>query len=159
MDMERPYRELRASASEPVPSYADLYENSPMYRIRLAKNGVPAEITVRMAADFGFTQKVLRKALNLKSFSTAQKTADKARLPVAEGERALGLARLVGQVEAMVQETGDPTDFNAATWLSGWLQEPLPALGGEKAIDFLDTMEGQALVSRILIRIQSGTFA
>jgi uncharacterized protein (DUF2384 family) len=69
------------------------------------------------------------------------------------------LAHLVEQVEAMVVEAGDPTNFDATAWLSQWLREPLPAVGGGRPIDLLDTTEGQALVSRMLSQIQSGAFA
>ena len=59
----------------------------------------------------------------------------------------------------MVKESGDPEGFNAAEWLSRWLREPLPALGGQMPIKLLDTMAGQALVSQALSRIQSGAYA
>ena len=74
-------------------------------------------------------------------------------------ERVVGLARLVGQVEAMVQEGGDSAGFDAALWLAQWLREPVAALGGERPIDLLDTMEGQALVSATLARMESGAYA
>ena len=74
-------------------------------------------------------------------------------------ERVVGLVKLVGQIEAMVEESGDPEGFDAPEWLSRWLREPLPALGGDRPINLLDTMEGQALVSRALAQMQSGAFA
>ena len=43
--------------------------------------------------------------------------------------------------------------------MSHWLNGPLPALGGARPIDLMDTMEGQALVSATLARIQSGAYA
>ena len=67
--------------------------------------------------------------------------------------------KLVGQLEAMVEESGDPDSFDAPGWLSRWLREPLPALGGDKPINLLDTMEGQALISRALAQMQSGAYA
>jgi uncharacterized protein (DUF2384 family) len=66
---------------------------------------------------------------------------------------------LVGQLEMIVAESGNPEGFDASEWISNWLSEPLPALGGEKPINFLDTMEGQDLVSDALARIQSGAYA
>jgi len=66
---------------------------------------------------------------------------------------------MVGQIEAMVEASGYPAGFDAAEWLSHWLREPLPALGGDKPINLLDTMEGQALVSRVLAQMQSGAYA
>ena len=50
-----------------------------------------------------------------------------------ESERILGIAKLIGQIEAM---TLDAEDFDASAWLSQWIDEPLPAFGGKKPIDF-----------------------
>ena len=69
------------------------------------------------------------------------------------------MARLVGQVQAMVNESGDPTAFNAAEWVARWLEDPLAALGGQRPAELIDTAEGQAIVSNLLARIQSGAFA
>lgn len=66
---------------------------------------------------------------------------------------------LIGHLEAMVQESGDPNGFDPAAWMARWLNEPLPALGGARPIDLMDTMEGQALVSTVLAQLQSGAYA
>ncbi|WP_309228748.1 MbcA/ParS/Xre antitoxin family protein [Roseomonas sp. KE2513] len=67
--------------------------------------------------------------------------------------------RLLHQVQAMVRESGDPVGFDAAAWLSRWLSAPLPALGGARPIDLLNTAEGEAQVSNILARMQSGAYS
>ena len=82
-----------------------------------------------------------------------------AKLSPAESERVIGFARLVGQVEAMIEEAGDPAGFDARAWLSRWLTEPLPALGNGRPIDFMNTMEGQSLVSQKLAQVASGAYA
>ncbi|MFN3458076.1 MAG: antitoxin Xre/MbcA/ParS toxin-binding domain-containing protein [Novosphingobium sp.] len=69
------------------------------------------------------------------------------------------MTALIGQVEAIVAESGDPKGFDAPEWLSRWLREPLPALGGTPPVALLDTMEGQAMVAEALARIQSGAYA
>ncbi|KQP35911.1 hypothetical protein ASF44_19590 [Pseudorhodoferax sp. Leaf274] len=76
-----------------------------------------------------------------------------------DSERALGMARLVGQVQAMVEESGDPEGFDAAQWLAQWMEEPLPSLGGARPSELMDTSEGQAMVSNALARMQSGAYA
>lgn len=67
-------------------------------------------------------------------------------------------ARLLGQVETMVSESGDPDGFDAAAWLSRWLNEPLPAFGGRCPAVFLETTEGQELVAVTLSCMQSGAY-
>ena len=80
-------------------------------------------------------------------------------LPGDGSVRAIGVARLVGQVEAMVLESGDPAGFDAAAWVARWLTEPLPAFGGVRPAELMDTIEGQALVSSALAKTQSGAYA
>ena len=80
-------------------------------------------------------------------------------LSLGESERVIGLAKLVGQLEAMIQEFGNPEGFDAAEWMSRWLNDPVPALNGARPIDLMDTMEGQALVSATLAQLQSGAYA
>jgi hypothetical protein len=75
-----------------------------------------------------------------------------------EGARVAGFARLVGQVEAMVLESGDPAGFDAAGWVARWLMEPLPAFGGVRPAGFMDTSERQAVVSLTLAKMQSGAY-
>ena len=64
--------------------------------------------------------------------------------------------RLLEQVGGMVRQSGEPAGFDAAAWLSPWLSEPLPALSGARPTGFLNTAEGEAQVSTILARTQSG---
>ena len=140
-------------------AYLDLYRANPMDRVETIKSGVSARLTKRFATEFGCEQKVMFDALNLKTATVNKKAAANQDLSVDDSERVLGLAKLVGQVEAMVQDSGDPDGFDAREWLSTWLREPLPALGGVRPISLLDTIEGQTLVSRTLSQIQSATFA
>ena len=69
------------------------------------------------------------------------------------------MALLVGQVREMVAESGDPAGFDAALWLARWLQRPLPALGGRRPAEFMDTADGQSLVSTMVARMQTGAYA
>lgn len=70
----------------------------------------------------------------------------------------LGQAALLDQVRRMVQASGRPAGFDAGAWLKSWLAQPLPALGGALPAEWLDTPEGQAIVSSILARMQTGAY-
>ena len=59
----------------------------------------------------------------------------------------------------MVAQSGDPAGFDPDRWVGEWLERPLPALGGAAPGEFMDTMEGQYLVSRLLAQSQSGAYA
>ena len=76
-----------------------------------------------------------------------------------ESERIIGFAKLVGQLEPMIQDSGDPTNFDARAWVARWLVEPLPAFGGARPVELMGTMEGQGLVSVVLAKAQSGAYA
>lgn len=153
--------ERRKPSGQGVPpfAYKALYRASPVDRIGFIKRGVAARDLKRFIAAMHVDQKVMFDALNLKTATVNKKAASNQALSVEDSERILGLAKLVGQLEDMVEESGDAGGFNAPEWLSSWLRQPLPALGGVNPIDLLDTMEGQALVSRTLAQIQSGAFA
>lgn len=139
--------------------YVDIYRAAPAERIGIIKEGVPAREAKRMFADFSVDKRVLLEALNLSTATVNRKAARDELLSSDESERVVGMAKLIGQLQAIVEESGNPDGFDAPEWLSRWLSEPLPALGGAKPIDLLDTMEGQALVSKALGQIQSGAYA
>lgn len=72
-----------------------------------------------------------------------------------------GIAKLINQVEVMLAESSDPVTaagFNVDKWLANWMNQPMPSLGGRRPIEYMDTIEGQDQVSRLLARMQSGTF-
>jgi uncharacterized protein (DUF2384 family) len=76
-----------------------------------------------------------------------------------ENARVMAFETLVRQLEEIIQESGDPTGFDARAWMARWLTEPLPAFGGARPADLIDTMKGQGLVSSALARLQSGAYA
>jgi putative toxin-antitoxin system antitoxin component (TIGR02293 family) len=76
-----------------------------------------------------------------------------------ESERVLALARLIGQAQNIVEESGRAQEFDAALWIAGWLNRPLPALDGRTPEEFVDTAEGQQLMSDLLAQQQPGAYA
>ena len=143
----------------PEPSYLDIYRASPLERITMIKHGVGAAEAKRIFTDLGIGQGAALKALKLSAATVNKKSKQGQTLSPDESERVIGIARLVGQLQAMIQESGDPEGFDATGWLSRWLSEPLPAFGGERPVDLMDTMEGQTLVSMALAQLQSGAYA
>ncbi|QYF88215.1 DUF2384 domain-containing protein [Brevundimonas sp. PAMC22021] len=139
--------------------YGLIYRSTPLDRIRLAKRGVSARDAKSLLSALAIPSGALHEALHL-SVSTLNRRAKTAeRLPVDESERVLGLARLIGQVEVMVAESGDADGFDVRDWTARWLTAPAGALGGLRPMDLMDTMEGQAMVSDTLARMQSGAYA
>jgi len=149
---------MSSALSTPLP-YVELFRASPTDRIRLIKGGVPATKAKRMISDLHLDQRVMLTALNLSTATINRKASRDEALSLDEGERVIGVARLIGQLQDMIEESGDPGGFDAPEWLATWLREPLPALGQARPIDLLDTMEGQRMVSTALAQIQSGAYA
>jgi putative toxin-antitoxin system antitoxin component (TIGR02293 family) len=144
----------------PTPlSYLAVYRASPLERISMIKRGVRATDAKHVIADLSIAQGTALKALNLSQATVNKKAKQGQTLSPDESERVIGLARLVGQLEAIVQESGNAQGFDATAWMSRWLNEPLAALGGVRPIDLMDTMEGQSVVSIALAQMQSGAYA
>src|SRR5262247_584862 len=88
----------------------------------------------------------------------ARKRASDAPLEESASEKVIGLAALIGQVEALVAEQGAPAGFDAARWFREWMKQPVPALGGRRPVELLDTREGQQIVSGLLDAIRAGAY-
>lgn len=144
---------------QPDLSFANIYRVEPIDRIKLIRAGVPARYVNVISDSMGITKDALFKFLNLPKSTMDKKSVANQMLPIEQGERLLGMAKLVGQVEAIVTESGNPDGFNAARWVADWLEKPSPALGGVKPSAYLDTVSGQEMISDLLSKIQTGAYA
>lgn len=139
--------------------YLSLYRAEPLDRIALIRRGVPASEAKAILDELSLGQDLGLRALGLSVATVNKKAKTGERLSVDESERVIGFARLVGQVEAMIADSGDGSSFDSRLWMGRWLMEPLPALGHRRPVDLVDTMAGQALVSTALSQMQSGAYA
>lgn len=155
----RPARTAPPVAGGVSGSYRTLYRTQAMERIRLITDGVRAEDAKKWLEIASLGRNATLMALDLPVATFNKKVKAGGRLSQAESERVIGFARLVGQVEAMMEDAGGSADFDARAWLAGWLTSPVPALGGARPIDLMGTMEGQGLVSQTLAQIGSGAYA
>jgi putative toxin-antitoxin system antitoxin component (TIGR02293 family) len=128
-------------------------------RVEVAKRGVPAVSISHLAKATGEPKEHVIALLGLSRATVDRKARANQALSVVESERVMGLAKLVGQAQAMVNESGDPVGFDAAKWVAGWLERPMPALDGRTPGEYMDTAEGQQIVAGLLERARSGTFA
>jgi putative toxin-antitoxin system antitoxin component (TIGR02293 family) len=152
-------RAVRKPARSSAPTLGALYRLNPVERIALVKQGVPAAVVDRLSKDMAIGKTKLYATLGLAAATVNRKLRDAQLLSQDDSERVLGIARLIGQVEEMVHESGDPRGFRAAEWVAGWLDRPHPALGGRRPAELMDTAEGRALVSDLVARVQSSAYA
>ncbi len=140
-------------------SFLALFEADPLSRVAAIKKGIRPEFIDEVAGEMHMPKERLLPALGLSVATVNRKKSESKSLSREESERVLGIARLVGQVESLVAQSGDPAGFSAAQWVARWLEEPLPALGGRQPIELIDTAEGLSIVSNLLARAQAGTYA
>ena len=138
--------------------FARIYRSAPIDRIMMIRQGVPARAVLHLAKLMDRPKERLFAMLGLPRTAMDRQLRASKCLSVEQGERVIGLSKLVGQVQVMVDQSGDPVGFDAARWLADWLDTPLPALNGVCPADYLDTLEGQEFVSSLLAKMQSGAY-
>lgn len=140
-------------------NFSALLKAEPTQRIALARDGVSATWLVELASRMDVPQDRIFSYLGISRSTAMRKIQQSRSLSADEGERVLGMARLIGLLEKMVKDSGNPKGFDAAHWLADWLEQPLPALAGQRPGAFMDTATGQQLVAGLLAQIQSGAYA
>lgn len=75
-----------------------------------------------------------------------------------EGDHAANIARVIGIVQRMVKESGDPTGFDAARWTAAFLARPNHAMGGQQPLEYMQIQEGYAIVERLVLNMQCGAY-
>jgi putative toxin-antitoxin system antitoxin component (TIGR02293 family) len=137
----------------------NLYRSSVIDRMLLVKQGVPSRYLRVLATLMKVPVDRLYRTLGLVRPTVDRKMRLSRPLSADESERVLGLARLIGQAQNMVEESGGHGDFDAAMWVAKWLDGPLPALGGRTPAEFMGTADGRHCVADLLAQQQSGTYA
>ena len=140
-------------------AFAEIFVMANLDRAALVKTGAPAKIVRVISDEMDISKDRLVRITGLTRATVNRKIASKASLSADESERVVGLAKLIGQVETMVTESGNTEGFKPAKWFAEWIARPVPALGGRKPEEFLDTSDGREAVSQLLARMQSGVYA
>jgi len=138
--------------------FLDLYHMDSMEQINFIKAGISSDYVLDLSDSMEITKDYLFKILNFPKSTIDRKILGHQPLSTEQGERLVGLAKLVEQAKSMVVESGHQEGFKASKWVAQWIDQPCPALGGNKPSTFMDTMAGQALVSKILAQMQTGAY-
>lgn len=64
---------------------------------------------------------------------------------------------LISVANRIVGESGNPSDFDAASWVDQWLKEPLPAIG-TTPYEYLLAGNSCDFLIRLLLQAQSGSY-
>jgi putative toxin-antitoxin system antitoxin component (TIGR02293 family) len=148
-----------AAATKAFAGYTALYDMQPVERAELVKRRAPSRIISSISKDMDMSRDRFVSIIGLPRGTIARRISQNEDLSVDESERLVGLAKLIGQVETIVKQSGNPEGFKPAKWFSEWIEQPVAALGGRKPEDLLDTSDGREAVSRLLAQMQSGVYA
>jgi putative toxin-antitoxin system antitoxin component (TIGR02293 family) len=140
-------------------SFVRLFQAGPQYRIELIREGVAAREVAELSALLAVSKESLMDALGIPRATLNRKVRENRPLPPDESERVLGVKALIGQVQTMVEQSGNAEGFDTLAWLSRWLNTSVPALGGKTPASYLDTVEGQKYIANLLDMTQSGAYA
>ena len=80
-------------------------------------------------------------------------------LPDVAGHRVMGYLRVAATLRRLLEESGDPQEvsaFNLEAWLSEWMREASPELGGKTPAEMLRNPEGLRAVEQMLERMRGG---
>lgn len=142
-----------------TPVSIQVFRMSPYERIAAIKRLVPANHIDALAERMAMSKVTLCTILGVSPGGRRAGGRVDASLSVSESERLLGVEFLIGQVQSMVEESGRVEGFDSAVWLGAWMQRPLPALNGELPAAYMDSSEGQRLLSQMLAMTQTGAYA
>jgi len=135
-----------------------LYRTSAYDRVKIVKAGLPAKYVKVLTVFMHMPIEKFYRTTGLARPTVDRKIRSSKRLSQDESERVLGIARLVGQAQNLVEQSGGAAEFDAGRWVGDWLQKPLPALDGKSPGELMDTVDGRALVSDLLSQQQSGAY-
>lgn len=133
---------------------ADLWE-----QVCIVKRGVNARLVDVLADSMQISRDKLIATLGLAKTTILRKCRLQTALSSDESSRVVGMSKLIGQAQAMIEESGAIKDFAPAAWFARCLDQPLSALNGLRPGNLMDTGEGRAVVSILLSRIQSGAYS
>jgi len=129
----------------------------------VVRRGVPADFIKQLAKDLGIDQSALTDHMGIARSTYTRKLKNAELLSSGDSATALGVARIVGEIERILMESGDPEQmgdvFNVAEWTGYWLRQRVGALGNRRPIDYLDNAFGQETVLQLVRQMQTGAFA
>lgn len=131
-----------------------------MELIEVERAGVAGTFITDLAKRMDLPSSRVFAMLGIPPATAARRSADGAMVDGRAGLAVLGMIKLLGVAEDIVQDstaTG-AKNFDTLKWLGQWFERPQPALGGRKPADYLDTPTGVEMVAKVLGAIRSGAY-
>jgi putative toxin-antitoxin system antitoxin component (TIGR02293 family) len=137
-------------------------DSDPLTLYRAVEDGVPVGTVLLLSKALNEPAPQVLALLGLPETTFRRKSGAGGALPEVAGHRAVALMRVVAQLRQLLAESGDPAQtqgFDLGRWISAWIKEPLPELGGETPMALLRNPEGQRVVETLLERMRGGLVA
>src|SRR5205823_6133270 len=109
-------------------NFREVFQSTPIKRIDLIRKGVNAADFKAFVGRLDIQQEKIFYMLDIATATVNRKASRNEALSREDSEKVLGMAKLIGQVETMLEESGDPEqtqNFDAARWLTRWMEEPI----------------------------------
>jgi putative toxin-antitoxin system antitoxin component (TIGR02293 family) len=135
-------------------------EATPIQLVEIERQGIGGRLLKDIATELDIPTSHFFNIIGVPKATAEKKASSNAVLAGAGGQAALGMVKLIGIAQSIVDNStaDEARDFDAAKWLGQWIERPQPALGGKKPAEILDTPTGIEIVSRLLGAIESGAY-
>ncbi len=139
---------------------SNLHVAEPMQLIETERKGIASVFVKDLSKRMQIPAQRMFDILGISKATAERKVAAGELLSGSGAIAALGLARLLGIAQEMVEQSTAPEakDFDAAKWLGQWIEQAQPALGGRKPAELIETPTGVDLVAKLLGATQSGAY-
>lgn len=138
---------------------SQIYRSGDLERIRLVRAGIPAKAVRALSTSLDVPNEVVYDLLGVSRATATRLVRSGRNFGPGASERAIFIAGLVKAVEEMLPEgQAAAPSFDAAKWVAQWLEQPQPALDGERPAAFMDTADGRAIVRNLLGQLEAGVY-
>jgi len=128
--------------------YPEIQDNAAMaHRV---EEGLPVADIVQFGKQAGFSTEEIARLIQIPPRTYARRVANKERLKVAEGERAVRIMRLFDRARQVFG-----TDENTRRWFNARIL----ALGRKTPLEYAQTEPGAREVENVIGRIEHGVFS
>ena len=134
-------------------------ECPPVRLFDVVERGVPTDVVLLLAGAFGNSAAWAMNLIGVSETTFRRKEEANEPLPEVAGHRVMGFLRIVATLQRLLDESGDAAlvaAFDLEGWVSDWIRNPLPELGGKTAAEMLRNPEGQRAVVELLERMRGG---
>ncbi|MHB8254239.1 MAG: antitoxin Xre/MbcA/ParS toxin-binding domain-containing protein [Acidiferrobacter sp.] len=133
---------------------------TPIQRVYTEQVGVDGRLLKAMASKMGIPAARFFAIIDIPKATAERKASSHQMIAGASGHAALGMARLLGIAQGIVDNSTatEAIGFDAGKWLGRWIEQAQPALGGKAPAELLDTPTGIDIVSQVLGAIESSVY-